>query len=186
MLHFLGVLHVMNLPAPEPEDVDFLLAVGRRAEKAFAALYDRVSRPAFSIVMRIVRPTAKADAILREAFRQGWEKAPIYQPAAGSPFAWIKTLARRKAIDRLRANLRHLQRITKAQSAGDDTAVRAARKAIGIGERRAITLAFLDGLTHLEIAPTLSRPVGTVKARIRRGSKLHTALAHGRREGEPS
>lgn len=193
-------MHPIKRDASEPDDVALLLAVARRDEGAFEQLYDRISRPAFALIVRIVRSHAEAEEILQEAFWQVWEHAPSYQPALGSPFCWIITIARRKAIDRLRANSRHLQRIADAQAAGagadavapavfekftgDERAgkVRAALTRIGVAERRAIELAFFDGLTHLEIAEALKQPVGTVKARIRRGLlKLEAALA---RSGE--
>ena len=113
-----------------------------------------------------------------------------------SPRAWLLRVARRKAIDRLRANSRHLQRIEDAQGARVDddfaapaaieslatdevsAAVRAALAKLDSDERRAIALAFFDGLTHVEIAAVERTPVGTVKARIRRGMlKLKPALA---------
>ena len=177
----------MAITAPEPDDVSLLQAVARRDETALAALYDRFSRPVFSLVVRVVRSTAEAEEILQETFWLIWEKASGYQPALGSPFAWIVTIARHKAIDRLRANSRHLQRIAEAQALNNDTgviepagfaniatdertaAVHSALETISAAERRAIELAFFDGLTHVEIAEALGQPVGTVKARIRRG-----------------
>ena len=193
----------MSPPTPEPDDIALLLAVARRDEAAFAELYEKLSRPLFSLVVRVVRSTAEAEEILQEAFWQIWEKAPSYRPELGSPFTWIVTIARRKAIDRLRANSRHLQRIADAQAeasvpdsaeaagfanlAHDDraAAVRAALADIGVAERRAIELAFFDGLTHTEIAAALRQPVGTIKARIRRGlRKLQTALERGLRKDE--
>ena len=192
----------MKPAAPEPDDVALLLAVARRDEAAFASLYDRFSRPAFSMVLRVVRSTAEAEEILQEAFWQVWERAPSYQPALGSPFSWIITIARRKAIDRLRANSRHLQRIADAQAmtndddsappmafeniaAGEEAwAVRAALAKLAPAERRVIELAFFDGLTHVEIAGALKQPVGTVKARIRRGLlKLQSSLGRRRKGG---
>ena len=180
-----------------PEDVTLLLAVARRDETAFAELYDRFSRPVFSLVVRIVRSRAEAEEVLQESFWQIWEHAPAYRAELGSPFCWMVTVARRKAIDRLRANSRHLQRITEAQGSRNDddftapaaleslaadertVAVRAALAQLNAEERRAIVLAFFDGLTHDEIAVALGAPVGTVKARIRRGLlklKLKPAL----------
>ncbi len=185
--------------SPEPRtgaDIELMRAVACRDESAFERLYEQFSRPVFSLVVRIVRSHAESEEILQEAFWQVWQSAASYQPTLGTPFTWIVTIARRKAIDRLRANSRHLQRIADALAAGidDDTeapagpanvmaderavAVHAALKQIGVAERRAIELAFFDGLTHLEIAEALKQPVGTVKARIRRGLlKLQTALA---------
>ncbi|MCX6955560.1 MAG: sigma-70 family RNA polymerase sigma factor [Verrucomicrobia bacterium] len=187
---------------PEPDEVTLLLAVARRDEEAFATLYDRLSRPIFSLVVRIVRSRAEAEEVLQEAFWQIWENAPSYRPELGSPFCWMVTVARRKAIDRLRSNARHLQRIAEAQglrtddefaapvvldvlAAGEQSAaVRAALARLGPDERRAIMLAFFDGLTHEEIAAALRAPVGTVKARIRRGlQKLKPSLAPLRQPG---
>ena len=177
----------MSPNAPTPDDVTLLLAVARRDEAAFAELYARMSRPIFSMVVRIVRGRAEAEEVLQEAFWQIWESAPSFQPELGSPFCWIVTIARRKAIDRLRANSRHIQRITAAHAlrAGDEFALPVAFDALAVGERsatvraalarlgpdegRAIVLAFFDGLTHEEIAKALGARVGTVKARIRRG-----------------
>jgi RNA polymerase sigma-70 factor (ECF subfamily) len=169
------------------DDAALLLAVARRDEAAFGTLYDRMARPVFSLVVRIVRSRAEAEEILQEAFWQVWERAPDYRAELGSAFCWIVTVARRKAIDRLRANSRHLQRLEEAQGARTDdeftapvaletlaagersAAVRTALAKLGPEERRAITLAFFDGLTHEEIATALRTPVGTIKARIRRG-----------------
>jgi RNA polymerase sigma-70 factor (ECF subfamily) len=186
----------MSPNAPTSDDVTLLLAVAQRDEVAFAALYDRMARPIFSMVVRIVRGRAEAEEVLQEAFWQIWESAPSFNPELGSPFCWIVTIARRKAIDRLRANSRHLRRITEAQALraegefagpaafegladGERSAtVKAALARLGPDERRAIVLAFFDGLTHEEIAKALRAPVGTVKARIRRGLlKLKPALA---------
>ena len=192
----------MKPAASSPDDVTLLLAVARQDEQAFAELYDRMARPIFSMLVRIVRSRAEAEDVLQEAFWQIWESAPGYRPELGSPFCWMVTVARRKAIDRLRANARHLRRIAEAQAGrtADEFAapvvldlladgersetVRAALARIGPEERRAIVLAFFDGLTHEEIAAALRAPVGTVKARIRRGLlKMKLSLARLRPAG---
>jgi RNA polymerase sigma-70 factor (ECF subfamily) len=184
------------------DDATLLQAVARRDEAAFGELYDRLSRPVFSLVVRVLRSRAEAEEVLQEAFWQVWERAPDFRVERGTPFSWIITIARRKAIDRLRANARHLRRIEEAQGlraeddmvapaaleslASDETgaAVRAALAKLGPEERRAIALAFFDGLTHEEIAVALRAPVGTIKARIRRGLlKLKPALARVRPAG---
>lgn len=186
----------MKASPPTADDATLLLAVARRDETAFAELYDRLSLPIFSMVVRILRSHAEAEEVLQEAFWQIWERAPGFKPELGSPFCWIVTIARRKAIDRLRANSRHLQRLTEAQAlrvedefaapvaldllaTGERSAtVKAALARLGPDERRAIVLAFFDGLTHQEISEALRAPVGTVKARIRRGLlKLKPSLA---------
>ncbi len=195
----------MSPDTRQSEDVALLLAVARRDETAFATLYGRVARPMFSLVVRIIRSEAEAEEILQESFWQIWERAPDYREALGSPFGWMITIARRKAIDRLRANSRHLQRLKEARAAADTkesatpvifahfaateraAVVRSAFAQIAPAERRAIELAFFDGLTHSEIAEALKAPVGTVKARIRRGLlKLEAALGREAGMGENS
>ena len=188
----------------QPDDASLLAGVARREEAAFAALYDRFSRPLFALIVRIVRSRAEAEEVLQEAFWQVWERAADYRAELGSGFCWLVTIARRKAIDRLRANSRHLQRIESAQGARADddfitpagleklaatewsTALRGALARLNVEERRAIALAFFDGLTHGEIAGALKVPVGTVKARIRRGLlKLKPSLARLRQAEQP-
>jgi RNA polymerase sigma-70 factor (ECF subfamily) len=181
------------------DDASLLQAVARRDETAFSELYDRFSRPVFSFVVRVLLSRAEAEEVLQETFWQIWERATDYRSEKGSAFSWIVTIARRKAIDRLRSNTRHLQRIAEAQGlrTEDDFAspvavesltttdrggmVRAAMDKLNQEERRVIALAFFDGLTHEEIATALQTPVGTIKARIRRGMlKLKPALARAR------
>jgi RNA polymerase sigma-70 factor (ECF subfamily) len=186
----------MKAAPPEPDDVALLQAVAQQDEHALAALYDRFSGVVFGLVMRMVRSRAEAEEVLQEAFWQVWNRAGDYRAELGSPSCWIITIARRKAIDRVRATARHLRRIDDAQRARveDDfmppvgiesahatdlsQAVRLALEKLNLEERRAIALAFFDGLTHEEIARAMGAPVGTIKARIRRGMlKLKTPLA---------
>src|SRR5213082_2871053 len=101
------VVPVMN----PPDDASLLHGVAHRDETAFATLYDRFSRPVFSLVVRMLRSRAEAEEVLQEAFWQVWERAPDYREELGSAFCWVVTIARRKAIDRLRSNSRYLQRI---------------------------------------------------------------------------
>lgn len=186
----------MNAHPPAPDDVSLMLAIAQRDETAFSLLYDRMSGPVFGLILRILRSRAEAEEILQEAFWQVWTRAPDYRRDLGTPFSWVVTIARRKAIDRLRANARHVERIADAQRATTDAdffgatsadqadaseagrAVRAALAELDLHERRAIALAFFDGLSHAEIAKALQTPVGTIKARIRRGmAKLKAPLA---------
>jgi RNA polymerase sigma-70 factor, ECF subfamily len=189
-------LRLFMNPSAAPDNLALLLAVAQRDEAAFAELYDRMSRPMFSMILRIVRNSAEAEEVLQETFWRVWEHAPSYRRELGTPFCWIATVARRRAIDRLRTNSRQLQRLQEVYLEGTadefalptgpqtvatgerEVAVRAALARLNADERRSIALAFFDGLTHVEIAKALGVPVGTVKARIRRGLlKLKPALA---------
>ncbi len=184
------------------EETDLLLRVAQRDADAFARLYDRLSPVLYSLVFRILRSKVEAEDVLQEAFWQIWERAPSYRVDLGSPFCWTVTLARNKAIDRLRGNLRHRDRIAEAQATAEDTpieepvgssqlaaqergdVVRRAVRALPLNQRRPIELAFFDGLTQQEISEALKLPLGTVKARIRRGllklqSPLNPLRDHG-------
>jgi len=181
----------------EVDDITLLQQIAAGDQSAFSVFYDRFSGVLFSFIVRIVRSEAESEDILQEVFWQIWSKASSYRPDLGSPFSWSVTIARRKAIDRLRSLSRHLDRIEEARTArteddvalptGGDAldaksaanAVRTALTELPPEQRRAVQLAFFDGLTHVEIATALDAPIGTIKARIRRGmEKLRTPLAH--------
>ena len=176
------------------DDVVLLRRVAGRDQLAFAQLYDRFSGPMFSLIVRIVRCHAEAEDILQDAFVIIWTRAASYRSELGSPFVWVAAIVRHKAIDRIRSTTRHRELIeADLRLRGEETdvptaagalaatensrLVRSALGKLGDGEVRAIELAFFGGRTHGEIAVDLGIPVGTVKARIRRGLlKLRPAL----------
>ena len=171
------------------------VATGDR--RSFAELYDRFSRVLFSVAYRVLNSQEAAEDVLQDVFIQIWEKAPLYDPQRGKPLTWAVTLTRNKAIDRLRA----IQRRNRLQDAVEKEAltfeqfddrssveavegmetgamVRAAIRRLSPDQRQAIELAFFSGLTQTEIAERLGEPLGTVKARIRRGMmKLRDVIA---------
>ena len=133
---------------------------------------------------------------MQEAFIQIWEKAAVYDVRRGKPLTWAMTLTRNKAIDRLRrVQRRHrlqddiekepalwertLEKDSSDIAVSHETRqiVRSAVIELSPDQRRAIELAFFSGLTQNEIAQQLQEPLGTVKARIRRGmTKLRQIL----------
>jgi RNA polymerase sigma-70 factor (ECF subfamily) len=153
---------------------------------ACGAFYDRYARLAYPLIMRILRDPADAADVLQEVFWEAWQAAATYDPARGSPEAWIVTRARTRAIDRLRAIRRRGEtfvapldeEMTAAPSdLGGDVAARVAdRKAVEDVvdrlpdvQREVIELAYYGGLTQTEIADRLKQPLGTVKTRMRMG-----------------
>ena len=166
--------------------------------QAFAELYDRFSGPLYGAALRILRDSAEAQDIVHDAFLTLWEKASAFEPTRGSAFSWAVTLVRNRAIDRVRMRRRRAELLagsapddlglaegggglTGSESAvlGDEARlVRAAVATLPTEQQRALELAFFGGLTQEEIAKKLSEPLGTVKARIRRGLlKLRDSLA---------
>jgi RNA polymerase sigma-70 factor (ECF subfamily) len=161
---------------------------------ALAELYDRHARAIYSLALRILQNQADAEDIVQEVLSQAWRQASRYDAARGNVAAWLLTLARSRAIDRLRARRARPDR--GAEPAPADIAdrtvsvdlqllsaeqvarVRAALDALPLLQRLAIELAYYEGLTHTEIAERLEQPLGTVKTRIRLAMmKLRESLA---------
>lgn len=155
---------------------------------AFECFYDRYERLFFGLVLRIVRDEKEAEDVLQDAAVLIWERAPQYHATLGRPLSWAVTLVRNKAIDRLRAGKRRVDLLERAAdelgggegtsaASGDpprvcpDGAALVKRSLMGLPteQRQAIELAFFGGLSQSEIADHLKQPLGTIKARIRRG-----------------
>ena len=169
-------------------DQELLRACLSGGEAAFSALYGRLSPPLFSVIFEILKHQKDAEEVLQESFVEMWKKAATYDPHRGDVFTWSVMIARNKAIDRLRARLRrsNLNDAAAAEAeaapsvsaaSADDLVsqrdeherVRAALSQIPAKQLVAIKLAFFGGLTQSEIAEELGAPLGTIKARIRRG-----------------
>jgi RNA polymerase sigma-70 factor (ECF subfamily) len=153
---------------------------------ACGAFYERYARLAYPLIMRIVRDAADAADVLQEVFWEAWQAAATYDPARGSPEAWIVTRARTRAIDRLRSIRRRgetfVAPLDEAMTAapsdpGGDVATRVADRTavedvlgrLPDAQREVIELAYYVGLTQTEIADRLKQPLGTVKTRMRMG-----------------
>jgi len=163
-------------------------AMAQGEENALARLYDSLSGPLYSLAFRIINDRAEAEDIIQDVFLQLWQKAGTYEATRGSVFAWAATLTRNRAIDRVRMRKRRSELLAgsapdlqPAAPAGDldpgsalwvrekAAAVRAALGQLATDQQETIELAFFSGLTQLEIAGKLNEPLGTIKARIRRG-----------------
>jgi RNA polymerase sigma-70 factor (ECF subfamily) len=166
---------------------------------ALAELYDRFSRPLYATAIRILNDATEAQDVVHDVFITLWEKASSFAAERGTAFSWAVTLTRNRAIDRLRSRRRRAELLEQSFPAdlgydedaggaeGDGVAslrdqarvVRAAVAVLPADQKRALELAFFGGLTQQEVAERLREPLGTVKARIRRGlGKLRDVLAH--------
>jgi RNA polymerase sigma-70 factor, ECF subfamily len=170
------------------EQARLLAAMARGDKNALAVLYDSLARPLYSLAVRIVNDAAEAQDVVQDVFLQIWQKAGTYDTSRGSVFGWAATLTRNRAIDRVRMRKRRGELLAEsapdlqpAPPGGDQDsaaslwlqekagAVRAALTQLAPEQRTAIELAFFRGLTQLQIASELKEPLGTIKARIRRG-----------------
>lgn len=177
---------------------DLLSLMNRVAEgdqSAFTALYDTTSKSVFGLVFKIIQDRASAEEVLLDVYTQAWRQAKNYDRSRGTPLAWLMTIGRSRAIDRLRSG--RLEQSTKdpLEQAGQITSpslspeevstlsekqrfVRAALDALAPEQREVIELAYYAGLSHSEIALKLGQPLGTVKTRTRLGMmKLREMLS---------
>ena len=154
-------------------------------QQAVSELYDATSRMVYGLVLRILGDEGAAEEVLLDVYMQVWRQAASYDAGRGAPLAWLATIARSRAIDRLRAGRQHWQRTSSLetvsqQSTGESLeesayvaelrgVVREALAAISAEQREALELAYYGGLSHSEIAERLGQPLGTVKTRIRLG-----------------
>jgi RNA polymerase sigma-70 factor (ECF subfamily) len=172
-----------------PSDLELIERIRGGEQAALDLLYRRYSSPVYSLVWKVLQNAEETEDVALDVFWQVWRQAERYDPARGAPPAWIFTLARSRAIDRLRARSRREDRTISIDDPGlnfdplDENAspdqvvsfrqsrdaVRAAMANLSAVQREAIELAFLKGLTHVEIAERLGQPLGTVKTRIRQG-----------------
>jgi RNA polymerase sigma-70 factor (ECF subfamily) len=177
--------------AQQMRDQEMIAQIGRRDQGAFSALYDRLSGPLYSLAFKMLGDASDAQDALQEVFVQIWSRASTYDPEKSSVFSWAVLLTRSRVIDRLRARDRRLRVVVEStaenkvaeatdastvESAADtankrDEAahVRSLLNNLPEDQRQAIELAFFGHRTHHEIAAQLGQPLGTVKARIRRG-----------------
>lgn len=185
----------------EGEDADLIKRVALGDRDAFAAIYDRYSRPLFSIALRVLNDSREAEDIVHDVFISLWNKAGDFEAERGTAFGWCVTLTRNRAIDRVRARKRRGELLTQSAPAdlgydenqadnvdsGDmlwqkekAIVVREALENLPPEQRSALQLAYFSGLTQQEIAARLREPLGTVKARIRRGLlRLRELLPQG-------
>jgi RNA polymerase sigma-70 factor (ECF subfamily) len=178
-------------------DPELLARVVRGDRGAFGQLYEQSSTLLFSLALRILGDRDAAADLLQDIYLEVWRKRVRYDPDRGSPMAWLVTMTRSRAIDRLRSRAAKGHGVTDpldnspaAQladgnpgpldvSAGNETRKLVAHALAELPEaqRKAIALAFYQGLSHSEIAARLNEPLGTVKTRIKLGmDKLRTAL----------
>jgi RNA polymerase sigma-70 factor (ECF subfamily) len=174
-------------PDPEArEDARLLALIAEGDQHAFAALYRRRSGLVYSLLVRMLVNEMETQEVMQDAFVQIWRRSPQFDAARSSPMAWIIMIARGLAVDRLRARSRRAAghaayerelvslevEVNGSRPVERDDLADACVTALNHlpeEQGRALQLAFFRGWTHEEIAGAAGEPLGTVKARIRRG-----------------
>jgi RNA polymerase sigma-70 factor, ECF subfamily len=189
--------------AESQEEIDkaMLARAASGDQAAFAQLYDRLSGPLYSLAVRMLGDPAEAQDALQDVFLQIWRRAAKYDAEQSTVFSWAMLMTRSRVIDRLRARGRRSRVVVSSIDDVNDThaavdasvaesvtdtvdrndeavRIRSIVNKLSPEQRQAIELAFFSDLTHHEIAEQLNQPLGTIKARIRRGLlKLRERIA---------
>ncbi len=173
---------------------EYVRRAAERDEGGLAQLYDESSAIVYGLALRILGSPADAEEVAMDVYTQVWRSAGAYAESRGPVLAWLATMARTRAIDRLRLrgprgraeqlsmnhngrsqDERHFENQTIERL--DAHRVNDAIAAVPKEQREAVTLAYFSGMSHSEVAEHLGVPVGTVKTRIRLGmSKLRELL----------
>jgi RNA polymerase sigma-70 factor (ECF subfamily) len=169
--------------SPDTKLVRLLL---QKDVSAFEQLYDRHSRPVYALVLRILQQAGMAEEVVQDVFLQLWRNAAQYDESRGPFLPWLFTLARNRALDTLRLKSERQRRredqaeelppvpvAPEYEKALDEKRraekVRTVMASLNPQQKKAIEMAYFEGLSHSEIAAALKEPLGTVKSWIRNG-----------------
>lgn len=179
-------------------ECDLLQRMVNGDETALGELYDRWSPVLYPLIVHVVRDPDDAEEVLEETFWQAWRQAERYEQARGGVGPWLATMARSRALDRVRRSSRVREDswdgaaplpgaageargpdpLLQAQAAEERRVVRGALERLPAEQREALELAYYGGLSQTEISERTGQPLGTVKTRIRLGmQKLKEGLA---------
>jgi RNA polymerase sigma-70 factor (ECF subfamily) len=202
-IYRIGLNMVNNIPltqeAVEPleREQDWTALVAKIAcgdQQAMSLLYNGTNRLIFGLILRIIGDRSMAEEVLLDVYAQVWRQADRYDTSRGAPLGWITTIARSRAIDRLRSERHNLQQdelneattSEQTRTSNPETAtamsemrdiVRAALDNLPPEQREVIELSYYSGFTQTEIAARLGQPLGTIKTRTRLGMiKLREVL----------
>jgi RNA polymerase sigma-70 factor, ECF subfamily len=163
-------------------DEQIIAAIAARDEDSVAFLYNRYKTILFSVILRILNNREEAEDVLQEVFLQVWQKAKDFDESRGRGFTWLVTLARSRAIDRLRAIVSRQKTADESlnekpdaiESFEEEAIIKEQRAKIALvlkelpdEQRKVLLLAYFEGLSQTEIAEKLDAPLGTIKTRMR-------------------
>jgi len=175
-------------------DETLMQEITQRRQHALKELYSRYAHSLRALIGSVVHEESEADDVLQESFLQIWREAHHYSPKAGKPLGWVITIARRRAIDRVRRRdsyRRAKQRfedeikpraVTVRANGGASEATQSdlrrfldqQMQSLPRVQREAVELAYFKGLSQREIAATTRTPLGTVKTRLQLGLRKLT------------
>jgi RNA polymerase sigma-70 factor, ECF subfamily len=168
-------------------DEDLISLVEANDAQAFAVLYDRHSRAAYSLAYRMMGKRQAAEDLVQDAFLKVWRAAGSYRAERGSVRTWLLSIVHNRGIDQLRSLASHRRTQDRIEASAPKSQpseafaeswrnsqseqVREALKTLPPEQLKILELAYFSGYTHVEIAKLLGLPLGTVKGRMRLGLK---------------
>jgi RNA polymerase sigma factor (sigma-70 family) len=174
----------MTLASTDDRDAlnGLLAATAQRDQRAFAELYRRTSPKLYGICVRVLRSRSEADEVLQDVYTSVWNRAATFDAAKAGALTWLATLARNRAIDRLRQHRDDARESAEIDEHVDDDATPAldaersqehrrlaeCMDKLESTQRRSVREAFFTGATYSELATRLGVPLGTMKSWIRR------------------
>lgn len=176
-------------------DEDIVRPGSLASPEGMEAMYDRYGALAFTVALRILNDEGAAEDVVQDAFLSIWRKGTTFDSTKGSLRAWLSTVVRNRAIDRLRGTRSHerydvpVELTGVASPLGDPWSevaaeltareVRSALDELPVEQRQTLELAYYGGYSQSEIATAMHVPLGTVKGRVRIAlEKLRSSLAH--------
>jgi RNA polymerase sigma-70 factor (ECF subfamily) len=181
--------------------IGLALRMAQGEQAALAELFDRCSARVHALALRVLQRAEDAEEVTLDTFAQAWDRAADYDPQRGEVLPWLLGMAWSRAIDRLRRERRH-RRAEPLHPEGDepayaqamtedsadllldrldaDTALAAARARLSPAQQQMLSLAFVEDLSHGEIAERTGVPLGTVKSHLRRALGRLAELLGGR------
>ncbi|MFN2507596.1 MAG: RNA polymerase sigma factor [Chthoniobacterales bacterium] len=184
-----------------PSDESLMQSIADRQPSAINALYQRHAKTLKKVIYQVVQDDAEADDVLQESILQIWREAASYSAALGRPLGWLATIARRRAIDRVRRRAAYsrakdrfevyveteprswLQSCTYEDNSASDIRNFLEREMNRLPDfqREALKLSFFNGLSHREIAAHTKTPLGTVKTRLELGLRKLSSSVRAQR-----
>jgi len=173
-------MRISGTQMPNLDEAALIERIRSGDESAMADMYDRYSGIVYGVALRVLGNTTAAEDVLQEVFLQLWRNPQVFDANRGKLPAWLAVIARNRAIDHLRKrppedDIEDLPISTGVNLENEAAQRIAVDKIRGVlaqlpqDQRRALEMAFFEGMTHTEIAAKSGEPLGTIKTRIRTG-----------------
>jgi RNA polymerase sigma-70 factor (ECF subfamily) len=178
------IISTDEVPLIEKDIISCLAEIQEQNEDALSQFYDLTINRVYGMALRITGKAEEAEEVVSDVYLQVWEQADKYQVEKGSIMAWLLTICRSRAIDRIRKRQQSSPEISESEcselmgfvsspeyllsNTQQNSSINQALQKLSSVQRQLLSLAFFRGLTYQEIADFIDMPLGTVKSHIRR------------------